>query len=103
MLKKIWHVFLACFLIFVSVSGVLAFPLSVSAATSSTINICIVDYSGHVDTSPNADMTAILAADPNILIDNTAYSLWELMETSLVLLIVFLLNIRRQVFRYFLI
>ena len=76
MLKKIWHVFLACFLIFVSVSGVLAFPLSVSAATSSTINICMVNYTSHNDTSGNSVETYIQASLPNILIDNTAHSLW---------------------------
>jgi hypothetical protein len=49
-------------------------PAPVRAATN--IKICIVDYHYHNDSQPNADMTAIKAAQPDILIDNTAYGLW---------------------------
>jgi hypothetical protein len=45
-------------------------------SASGNIKICMIDYSGHDDTIPNADMTAIQSALPDILIDNTAHGLW---------------------------
>jgi hypothetical protein len=41
-----------------------------------TVPICCVSYEYHNDSSPNAIMTALKAALPSILIDNTSYSLW---------------------------
>lgn len=38
--------------------------------------ICLIDYNYHDDSSPNADMTAIKAALPDILIDNSPGGYW---------------------------
>jgi len=38
--------------------------------------ICLIDYNYHDDSSPNADMAAIKAALPDILIDNTPGGYW---------------------------
>jgi len=42
----------------------------------STVNTVIVCYTYHDDSSTNSIKTSILAATPNILIDNTSHSLW---------------------------
>ena len=39
--------------------------------------ICMIDYNLHDDSSPNADMTAIKSALPDILIDNTPGGYWH--------------------------
>jgi photosystem II stability/assembly factor-like uncharacterized protein len=39
-------------------------------------NICLIDYGYHDDSAPNADLTAIKAARPEILIDNTPGGYW---------------------------
>jgi len=45
--------------------------------TSGNKKIALVDYHYHNDTVANADMTAILTAKPDILIDCTPGSLWK--------------------------
>jgi len=51
------------------------------AATAQLVNcrpkICLIDYNYHNDGAPNADMTAIKNALPDILIDNTPGGYWN--------------------------
>lgn len=43
----------------------------------SRANICMINYHYHDDSTPNADMTAIKAIRPEILIDNTPGGYWQ--------------------------
>lgn len=50
--------------------------LNIAANAQCRPQICLIDYNYHNDSSPNADMTAIQAAVPDILIDNTPGGYW---------------------------
>lgn len=59
----------------------LAILILVSFSVNAQLNpcrpkICLIDYCYHNDNFPNADMTAIKAALPDILIDNTPGGYW---------------------------
>lgn len=54
----------------------IGYSISHAQLVSCRHKICMIDYNYHNDVSPNADMTAIKAAKPDILIDNTPGGYW---------------------------